>query len=125
VTTPGLTVRLSTPDRPAATVREQAQRPDQLVTALLRPRQPVRGALRFMDWFDGDYGPSGGIVSDGIGGWSTTAGSLGQVRRTAAGMQLTPRCPPSTDGRTAILRQWHVVAGWPNHSVVMIDWPKG
>jgi|GEM_PF-4631923 len=131
ITTPPLTVRLMPPDRPAATLLESRGNPPRPLTVAFTPRSRVSGRLLYVQWMDCYYfDVNVGILRYGTLAWTSGSDMLTTVRPDGAGTLLVPHCqsvqevlPNKTLSGSLI--QWHIVAGWPNHSVRVYDFPSG
>jgi hypothetical protein len=131
ITTPPLSVRLTPPDRPAATLQEGRANPPRPLAVTFTPRGRASGQLRYVQWMECYYFDINvGIRRDGTLAWTSGSDMLTTVQPDGAGTQLVPRCQSVQEVSpnktlTGSILQWHIVAGWPNHSVRVYDYPSG
>lgn len=118
--TPAIQVTLTKPDRPRTHIQGFPE------GVRLEPRGPVTGRLHYMLWTQCYYAPPADVTENGLGLWTTTSTSVTTVVRAGRGEVITPACPAlEAGGRVGNALQWHLIAGWPNHSTVIVDFPHG
>jgi hypothetical protein len=131
LTTPSLTVSLRKPDPPRVTLQEYRENPPRPLAATFTPRRSPHGSLLYMEWMDCLYfSGSAQLQRTGVVLWTRTSNDWATVRPDGAGIQIAPHCPPEQQASphaelAGSLVQWHVIAGWPNHSARVFDYPSG
>jgi hypothetical protein len=121
VTTSFLVVRLRKPDSPHMTLVS-----DEPPAVLVQSPFGRHGSLKYVEWMDCYYPSEGGILvrDSGSRGWESGWHSADIVRTHVSSVRINPRCPSTVGGMPGVLVQWHVVAGWPGHSVAYFDYPS-
>lgn len=123
--TPEMQVRLTAPDRPRIRFRDYRVSPARTPSVVLTPRGAVGGELHYMEWLECIYPGELGLYPAGVFVWSTVSEGAAAVVRAGQGERITAECPVHPGNRGGSLVQWHLIAGWPGHSVAQFNYPAG
>jgi hypothetical protein len=119
--TPIIRLTLEPPDPPKVSVNVHVGSP----TAVFLRGNGTAGRLHFMDWIECFYPGADHLGQSGDFVWRTFSTMVASLGPVGSGESVTPVCfPESVGGREGEVVQWHIIAGWPNHSAVIVNFPR-